>query len=30
MDQGKKGYITYDDFCELSEERRRKIDPVPN
>lgn len=26
LDRGNKGYISYGDFCELAEERRRKID----
>jgi hypothetical protein len=26
LDRGNKGFISYGDFCELSEERRRKID----
>lgn len=28
MDRGDKGYISYGDFCELSEEKRRNLDPV--
>jgi hypothetical protein len=28
MDRGDKGYISYGDFCELSEEKRRCLDPV--
>lgn len=28
LDQGSKGYITYDDFCNITDERRRKIDPA--
>ena len=27
LDQDKDGYISYNEFCELSEERRRGIDP---
>jgi len=30
LDRDKKGYITYYDFCELTEERRRGIDPFRN
>lgn len=26
LDKGRKGYIGYQDFCELAEERRRNID----
>lgn len=26
LDQGQKGYISYQDFCELAEEKRRNID----
>lgn len=26
LDRGNKGFISYGDFCELAEERRRKID----
>ena len=25
---GSKGYISYTDFCELAEEKRRGLDPV--
>lgn len=28
MDRGDKGYISYGDFCELAEEKRRNLDPV--
>lgn len=28
LDQGKKGYIDYNDFCGLSEERRNNMDPA--
>ena len=28
MDRGDKGYISYGDFCELAEEKRRHLDPV--
>lgn len=28
MDRGDKGYISYGDFCELCEEKRRHLDPV--
>lgn len=28
MDRGEKGYISYGDFCELAEEKRRHLDPV--
>jgi len=30
LDSDKKDYITYFDFCELTEERRRGIDPFKN
>ena len=26
LDRGDKGYVSYGDFCELAEERRRNID----
>ena len=28
LDNNSKGYINYQDFCNLSDERRRKIDPI--
>ena len=28
LDEGKKGYIDYSDFCNLCDERRMKIDPA--
>ena len=28
LDQEKKGYINYNDFCNLAEERRNNIDPA--
>lgn len=28
LDNGQKGYIDYADFCNLSDERRMKIDPA--
>ena len=28
LDQGRKGFIDYNDFCNLSDERRMKIDPA--
>ena len=28
LDKGQKGYIDYQDFCNLSEERRLQIDPA--
>ena len=28
LDRGDKGYISYGDFCELAEEKRRHLDPV--
>lgn len=28
MDRGDKGFISYGDFCELAEEKRRHLDPV--
>lgn len=27
LDKEKKGYINYINFCDLSEERRRNLDP---
>ena len=27
MDKDHKGYISYNDFCDLSEEKRRHLDP---
>lgn len=27
LDKDKDNYLTYNDFCELCEERRRNIDP---
>ena len=30
LDKGQKGYIGYQDFCELAEERRRNIDAFGN
>lgn len=27
LDIGQKGYISFGDFCELCEEKRRQIDP---
>lgn len=29
LDRNHQGYITYGDFCELSDERRRNIDNGP-
>lgn len=28
MDRGEKGFLSYGDFCELCEEKRRHLDPV--
>ena len=28
LDQGMKGYIVYNEFCNLCDERRLKIDPA--
>ena len=28
LDQGRKGFLDYNDFCNLSDERRMKIDPA--
>lgn len=28
LDEGKKGFIDYSDFCNLCDERRMKIDPA--
>ena len=28
LDQGRKGFIDYNDFCNLSDERRMNIDPA--
>ena len=28
MDRSNKGYLSYGDFCELAEEKRRGLDPV--
>lgn len=30
LDKDKKGYIGYQDFCDLAEEKRRNIDPFGN
>ena len=30
LDKGNKGYISYNDFCELSEEKRRNLDRIDN
>ena len=27
LDRGEKGFISYPDFCELCEEKRRHLDP---
>ena len=28
LDAGRKGYLDYNDFCNLSDERRMNIDPA--
>ena len=28
LDEGDKGFLTYQDFCNLTEERRMKVDPA--
>lgn len=28
LDRGNKGYLSYGDFCELAEEKRRHLDPI--
>lgn len=30
LDRGQKGYISYNDFCGLSEEKRRNLDRIDN
>lgn len=30
LDRGEKGYISYNDFCQLSEEKRRNLDRIDN
>lgn len=30
LDKGDKGFISYNDFCELSEEKRRNLDRIDN
>lgn len=30
LDRGQKGYIAYNDFCQLSEEKRRNLDRIDN
>ena len=30
LDRGQKGYISYNDFCQLSEEKRRNLDRIDN
>ena len=30
LDRAQKGYVSYGDFCELAEERRRNIDAFDN
>lgn len=30
LDKNNKGYISYNDFCELSEEKRRNLDRIDN
>ena len=30
LDRNQKGYITYNDFCGLSEEKRRNLDRIDN
>ena len=30
LDRGQKGFIAYNDFCMLSEEKRRNLDRVDN
>ena len=30
LDRGQKGYISYNDFCMLSEEKRRNLDRIDN
>lgn len=30
LDRGQKGYISYNDFCQLSEEKRRMLDRIDN
>ena len=30
LDRGQKGYFSYNDFCMLSEEKRRGLDPIDN
>jgi hypothetical protein len=28
LDRGDKGYCSYQDFCQMAEEKRRNLDPV--
>lgn len=30
LDKGSKGFVSYNDFCELSEEKRRNLDRIDN